>query len=90
MCIRDSDYVEMLRGKFSEVLKSPENKNNLEDFSFSLTLNKGSIHKMKEVDQYVYGIGFSGEVIFVSRDKNFYDLDKLKNLLNEIITDLYI
>lgn len=90
VCGKVNDYVEMLRGKFSEVLKSPENKNNLEDFSFSLTLNKGSIHKMKEVDQYVYGIGFSGEVIFVSRDKNFYDLDKLKNLLNEIITDLYI
>lgn len=85
-----NDYTELLRGKFSEVLKSPENKNNLENFSFSLTLNKGSIHKMKEVGQYVYGLGFSDEVIFVSRDKGIYNLYKLKNLLNEIITDLYL
>lgn len=90
ICGKTNDYVEMLRGKFAEVLKSPENKDNLEDFSFSLTLNNGPIYEMKEVGSYVYGIGFSKKVIFISRDKSLYDLDKLKKLLNNIIEDTYL
>lgn len=85
-----NDYVEMLRGKFTEVLKSPENKDNLENFSFSLTLNKGPIYEMKEVGSYVYGIGFGKKVIFISRDKDLYDLGKLNKLLDKIILDTHL
>lgn len=90
ICGKTNDYVEMLRGKFAEVLKSPENKDNLEEFSFSLTLNNGPVYEMKEVGSYVYGIGFAKKVIFVSRDKSLYDLDKLKKLLNKIIMDAHL
>lgn len=82
-----NDYAELMRSKLVTALVTQDDKHKIPKTTFSVTLNKGFIQDIIELGQYIYGFNSLKEIIFVSRDINMYDLNKLKKIFNDLILD---